>query len=88
VAQNEHDRAQAVLYPVNKMTPGGFEHAPKSSGITDILDKGGANCGAVGGDSAPVGHSDPDLSAVVRAWPGLSAEQRRAVLGIVADAGG
>jgi hypothetical protein len=59
VAQNEHDRAQAVLYPVNKMTPGGSEHTSKPSGKTDIFHTGGANCGALSDTSAPMGPTGP-----------------------------
>jgi len=61
----------------------GLEQWRESSGKTDEPQE----CGAVGGDSKPLKNLDPELLAVIQAWPMLSAEIQRVVLTIVADAG-
>lgn len=66
----------------------GLEPTPESSGKTGDSAQGGALCGAPGDLSTSAAHSDPDLLAVVRAWPSLSAEARQAVLAIIDGAKG
>jgi hypothetical protein len=61
----------------------GFERTSKSPRKTAISEKGGAESGAVGDDSAPI---DPDLAAVIDAWPRLPETVRRDVLRIVHEA--
>ncbi|RIK78426.1 MAG: hypothetical protein DCC68_15530 [Planctomycetota bacterium] len=74
----------------SKMTPTGLEHTAKSSEMTGVAGQGGAESGALGAQS---GHFHPalvdaDLASVIAAWPGLSADDRAAVLGIVRRAAG
>lgn len=66
----------------------GLEHTAKSSELTEVAGQGGAESGALGAQSGHFGPAlvDPALATVIAAWPGLSAEQRAAVLGIVARA--
>jgi hypothetical protein len=65
----------------SEMIPAGFEHPPKPSGKTDILDTGGANCGALPDTSAPTGPTgptdpppepDPEMTPEADEDPGLS----------------
>jgi hypothetical protein len=65
------------------MGPEGLEHLPKPSGKTDILDTGGANCGAFPDTSAPSGPSASDISRVVEAWPSLPEAVRRGIVAMV-----
>jgi hypothetical protein len=52
----------------------------ENAGKTGVPPESGAESGAVGGDSAPI---DPDLMAVVAAWPTLSDATRRQVVALV-----
>ena len=65
------------LHPV---PPRGVEQIANSSGNQGVALPSGAESGAVGGDSAPI---DPDLAAVVAAWPGLPEAVRRKVVALV-----
>ena len=65
------------------MTPTGTEHTANSSGNQGIAVQGGAKSGALSGDSAPI---DPDLLAVVAAWPTLPQAVRRQVVAMVKEA--
>jgi len=58
----------------------GLELPPKSAGNTGFSETGGAESGAVG---ARMGLSDPDLAAVVAAWPNLPEATRAAVVALV-----
>jgi hypothetical protein len=58
----------------------GLEHPSKSSGFRGFLPEGGAKSGAVG---VRIAISDPDLAAVVEAWPTLPEAVRRQVVGLV-----
>ncbi|MCC7085296.1 MAG: hypothetical protein IT427_09845 [Pirellulales bacterium] len=62
----------------------GLEHPAFSSGKTPFLGQSGAECGALGAQNAPL---DPELAAVVDAWPTLTAEAKAAVMGIIDGAG-
>ena len=44
----------------------GFEPPTKNTRETAILDRGGAECGALGAREAPI---DPELAVVFDAWP-------------------
>ena len=56
----------------------GFEQPPKSSTKTHFLDQGGAKSGAIA-------EIDPDLAALVAAWPTLPEPIRRAMLALIAS---
>lgn len=61
----------------------GLEPAPKTPGKNPDLAPSGAECGALGAREAPW---DPELAAVVEAWPGLPVSVRARVAEIVRDA--
>ena len=63
--------------------PRGVEHYDRSPGNNAIQGQGGAECGALGAQSALMG---PDLRAVIDAWPRLSADARHRVLSLVTGA--
>jgi len=50
--------------PYKQLPPAGVEHTSNSAENSQILKAGGADSGALGGDS---GHFDPELQAVVEA---------------------
>jgi hypothetical protein len=60
-----------------KYPPRGVEQIADSSGNQGGAAQSGAKSGALSGDSA---HSDPDLAAVVAAWPVLPDEKRKAIV--------
>lgn len=62
----------------------GIERSQFSSGIGGGEDSGGAECGALPADAA----TDPLLELVTGAWPRLTAEQRLAIVRIMATATG
>lgn len=76
------------------MTPTGLEQPAKLSGKTHFAEQGGAESGAVGARSCDFDPESVDagLAVVVAAWPGLSVDERAAVLALVrravGDAGG
>ena len=55
----------------------GPEQVPHSSGKQGVRIQSGADSGALPALSAI---DDPDLRAIIEAWPGLSAKARRAIL--------
>jgi hypothetical protein len=57
----------------------GLEQYPQSAAILGIPTSGGAESGAVDADSDPI---DADLAAVVRAWPTMPEQVRRAILAL------
>lgn len=65
----------------------GLEHPAKTPRKTRVHESGGANCGALSGDSGapagPVPPPDPDLAAVVAAWPGLPPAIRAGIVAMV-----
>ena len=54
----------------------GLEPHPKTTGKMVIFGTGGAESGAVGA-------SDPDLQAIITAWPSVSEETRPVVIRLV-----
>ncbi|MCC7086404.1 MAG: hypothetical protein IT427_15495 [Pirellulales bacterium] len=62
------------------MEAAGIELGPQSSGNNGVGNQSGAKSGALGAQKAPL---DPDLAAVVDAWPDLPAEVKEAVMGII-----
>jgi hypothetical protein len=58
----------------------GFEHPAKSSGNDGGGGQSGAECGALGAQNAPL---DPDLAAVVDAWPKLPGAIKAGILAMV-----
>ena len=65
------------------METAGIELSLKSSGNKGVLNQSGAECGALG---ARDGGSDPDLAAVVEAWPGLPAAIKAGILAMIGAA--
>jgi len=55
----------------------GLEPPLKTTGKTGVSAKGGAKSGAVGAPSVPI---DPDLQAVIEAWPQLPASVKTDIL--------
>ncbi|MCC7085281.1 MAG: hypothetical protein IT427_09770 [Pirellulales bacterium] len=62
----------------------GLEHPAFSSGKTPFLGQSGAECGALGAQNDLI---DPELAALVYAWPNLSVEAKAVVVGIIGGAG-
>lgn len=58
----------------------GLEQVPKSSGKRAIGFGGGAECGALHAPKAPF---DPELAAVVDAWPTLPGAIKAGILAMV-----
>jgi hypothetical protein len=67
--------------------PEGTEQTAKSSGNRGVAPQGGAESGALSSDFAPGGApltvTDPDLAAVVSAWPTLPDATRRQVVAMI-----
>jgi hypothetical protein len=55
----------------------GLELSQESTGNSSGADRSGAKCGALGAQNGPL---DPDLAAVVEAWPGLPEALRAGIL--------
>jgi hypothetical protein len=76
------------------MTPLGFALSQNPSGKPGVCDSGGAESGAVGGDSpgtTSIGQAriaDPDLAAVVAAWTNLPPAIKAGILAMVGASGG
>ena len=77
------------------MTPWGFEHTAISAGNAGVSESGGIKSGNIGAGFGPPTHSatpnlptDPELAAVVAAWPDLPPAIRAGVLALVKAAGG
>jgi len=62
-----------------EVTPWGSEQSKNPQQNTGISEKGGAESGALGVDSLSAPASDPELLALIRAWPSLSDEVRHAI---------
>ena len=61
------------------------EQTAKSSGDTTISASAGANAGAVETKTA---HDDPDLQAIIDAWPALPEAIKAGIVAMVQAAGG
>ena len=63
--------------------PDGAEHGQKSSGNQGVGNQSGAESGALGAENAPI---DPELAAVVDAWPALPEAIKAGILAMVTAA--
>lgn len=92
--QNHRDSADLVAVgspcdavKTRPMGSPGLEHPRESSEIQPVSDSGGSISGNIPADSAPsvapVTLVDPELAAVVAAWPTLAAALRAAVLAVI-----
>lgn len=65
----------------------GLEHPQNPSGKSGVASESGAKCGALPGDSDPkpalATPADPDLSAVVAAWPNVPPAVRAGIVAMV-----
>lgn len=70
-----------------KVAPLGFERPPETSGNTGVAGESGAESGALSSDSAPNATpdapTDPELAAVVTAWPDLPPAIRAGIVALV-----
>jgi hypothetical protein len=65
----------------------GFEPPSKPSGKSTVASKGGAECGALSGDSDPATPPpDPDLTMIVTRWPSLPKPIRAGLVALVRSA--
>ncbi|MCC6427501.1 MAG: hypothetical protein IT435_11845 [Phycisphaerales bacterium] len=73
------------------MPPEGLEHLRDSAGNTRVSDSGGSKSGNKGGGfgppTPPAKPTDPDLAAVIAAWPSLPAAVRAGITAMVKAAG-
>ena len=79
--------SETPVFPVFSkvsVTPTGFEHTANSSGNQGVMPQGGAESGALSGNSAPI---DPDLAHIINRWPGLPAAIRAGITAMVKAAG-
>ncbi len=80
--------------PENKgLGPAGFEHPQETRGKRTSKGRGGAESGALSGDSAPNATPanspiDPDLASVIAAWGDLPAAVRAGIVALVGAARG
>ena len=58
----------------------GFERTQENTGETTVSVEGGAESGALDAENLV---TDPDLAAVIAAWPTLSEANRTAILAII-----
>lgn len=58
----------------------GFEPPNKNTGETPRRGEGGAESGALGAHSTPI---DPDLQAIIEAWPKLNESTKAGILATV-----
>lgn len=72
----------------------GLEHPANPAGNTPVSESGGSKSGNFGADVGPTTlpaaspePADPELAAVLEAWPSLPAALRSGILAIVAAAG-
>jgi len=90
VSQPDADEREAAQN--DPMGRAGLEHPPESPGNTSVSLPSGAKCGALSRDSdpnpPPAKPTDPELAAVVAAWPDLPPAIRAGVLALVKAAGG
>jgi hypothetical protein len=67
----------------------GFEQSKKPTGNGAVSESGGSKSGNIGPESAPKPTpADPDLAAVLSAWPSLPSAIKAGVLALVRAAGG
>ena len=59
---------------------GGIRTPLENTGKTGVSDQSGAECGALAAREAPL---DPELAAVVDAWPALPAGLRAGILAMI-----
>jgi len=64
----------------------GLEHSHDSSGNTRVSESGGSKSGNSGPDSGAPMAADPELAAVVAAWPELPPAIRAGILAMVGAA--
>jgi hypothetical protein len=62
------------------MEAAGIELGPQSSGNSALGGQSGAECGARGAQNAPI---DPELAAVIDAWPALPAAIKAGILAMI-----
>jgi hypothetical protein len=65
--------------------PEGIEQPADSSGNEGVTPQGGAQSGALPGDSTPI---DPRLAAIIDAWPRLPDAIKSGILAIIQGAEG
>jgi hypothetical protein len=65
------------------MEAAGIEPGPKSSGNQGVGNQGGAECGVLG---AQIGLLDPELAALVDAWPALPEAIKTGILAMIRGA--
>jgi hypothetical protein len=70
------EKALAARHCESSVGDAGHEHPPLVASKTPISTSGGAKSGA---RDAPNPIQDPDLAAVVKAWPGLPADIKAAI---------
>jgi hypothetical protein len=77
----------AEAYPPSsykrKVEAAGIELGPQSSGNSGVGGQSGAKCGALDAPKAPL---DPDLAAVVDAWPALPPTIKAGILAMIGAA--
>jgi hypothetical protein len=65
----------------------GLEPTPKTPSETQVCDSGGSKCGnngaGFGAPTAPERPADPDLAALVAAWPTLPSAVRVGIVAMV-----
>jgi hypothetical protein len=69
---------------LGKVDRGRIEQPSKSPENSASCERGGAESGAVGGDSATL--ADPDLAQIVAAWPTLTDDVKGVIIDLVRDA--
>jgi hypothetical protein len=82
IVRNVADRCEPQQTAIVGST--GSELPPSSPGKTTIEERSGAESGALRPEAEAAGGLDPALALVLRRWPTLAAEQRLAVLEIIA----
>lgn len=68
-----------------KVPPRGVEQIENSSGNQGVAPQGGAESGALGAENGP---KDPELGAIIHAWPTLPDAIKAGILAMVRAAGG
>ena len=70
----------AISHKAAAVEAAGIEPGPKSTGNSGVGDQSGAECGALGVQSAPI---DPDLRAVIEHWPALPEAIKAGILAMI-----
>lgn len=65
---------------LSKVAGAGIEHPAQNGGNSLVEGPSGAECGALDAPKAP---PDPDLAAVVDAWPALPAAIKAGILAMI-----